>query len=119
MQTQNEPLLTEDSRRYGLFPIKYPRIWQLYKKQEASFWRAEELDLSKDKLEWDTKLNDNERFFLKRVLAFFAQSATMIATIRIADQQNTQAIIQELRLGICQTSSMPFGISGEGVALDE
>ncbi|GME94573.1 unnamed protein product [Ambrosiozyma monospora] len=71
---KDEPLLTENKRRFVLFPIKYHEIWQMYKKQEASFWTAEEIDLSKDLDDWNNKLNANERYFMSRVLAFFAAS---------------------------------------------
>lgn len=73
-QEKDEPLLSENKRRFVLFPIKYNEIWQMYKKAEASFWTAEEIDLSKDITDWKNKLNDNERFFISRVLAFFAAS---------------------------------------------
>jgi ribonucleoside-diphosphate reductase beta chain len=57
-----------------LFPIQHNDIWEMYKKQEASIWTAEELDLSPDLVDWESKLNDDERFFIKHVLAFFAAS---------------------------------------------
>ena len=57
-----------------LFPIKYKDIWEFYKKAEASFWTAEEIDLASDATDWNNKLNDNERHFIKHVLAFFAAS---------------------------------------------
>ncbi|KAJ3735513.1 ribonucleotide reductase small subunit [Lentinula guzmanii] len=69
-----EPLLQESRRRFVLFPIQYHEIWQMYKKAEASFWTAEEMDLSKDLHDWNNRMNDNERFFISRVLAFFAAS---------------------------------------------
>ncbi|KAG6872752.1 Ribonucleotide-diphosphate reductase (RNR), small subunit [Termitomyces sp. Mi166 len=69
-----EPLLKESRRRFVLFPIQYPEIWQMYKKAEASFWTAEEMDLSKDLYDWHERLNDNERHFISHVLAFFAAS---------------------------------------------
>ncbi|KAF1815608.1 hypothetical protein P152DRAFT_479515 [Eremomyces bilateralis CBS 781.70] len=69
-----EPLLQENPQRFVLFPIKYHEIWQMYKKAEASFWTAEEIDLSKDLHDWNKKLNDDERFFISHVLAFFAAS---------------------------------------------
>ncbi|KAG8923233.1 Ribonucleotide-diphosphate reductase (RNR), small subunit [Tulasnella sp. 419] len=71
---EEEPLLKESKRRFVLFPIQYKEIWQFYKKAEASFWTAEEMDLSKDLHDWDNKLNDNERHFISHVLAFFAAS---------------------------------------------
>ncbi|KAG2754650.1 ribonucleotide reductase small subunit [Suillus brevipes Sb2] len=69
-----EPLLKESKRRFVLFPIQYHEIWQMYKKAEASFWTAEEMDLSKDVHDWTNRLNDNERHFVSHVLAFFAAS---------------------------------------------
>jgi ribonucleotide reductase beta subunit family protein with ferritin-like domain len=68
-----EPLLQEDDSRYVMFPIKYENIWQMYKKQEFSFWRAEEIDLSKDKKQWE-ELPAEEQHFIKMILAFFAAS---------------------------------------------
>jgi ribonucleoside-diphosphate reductase subunit M2 len=94
----DEPLLQENPNRFVLFPIKYhevrvasincasrvkwpiriltslQQIWQMYKKAEASFWTAEEIDLSKDLHDWNNKLNDDERYFISHVLAFFAAS---------------------------------------------
>ncbi|KAJ8143715.1 hypothetical protein OXX80_011021 [Metschnikowia pulcherrima] len=73
-QEKEEPLLVENTRRFVLFPIKYHEVWQMYKKAEASFWTAEEIDLSKDISDWNNRMTDNERFFISRVLAFFAAS---------------------------------------------
>jgi ribonucleotide reductase beta subunit family protein with ferritin-like domain len=70
----NEPILAENKDRFVIFPIKHNDIWEFYKKSEASFWTAEEIDLSNDNADWDNKLNDNERHFVKHVLAFFAAS---------------------------------------------
>lgn len=69
-----EPILAENPDRFVLLPIKYPEIWEWYKKAEASFWTAEEIDLVQDLQDWDNKLNDDERHFIKHVLAFFAAS---------------------------------------------
>ncbi|WP_234736816.1 ribonucleoside-diphosphate reductase small subunit [Tellurirhabdus bombi] len=69
----NEPLLIEDPLRFVLFPIKHHDIWEMYKKHEASFWTAEEIDLSQDQKDWDG-LTDGERHFVSHVLAFFAAS---------------------------------------------
>ncbi|KAJ6642991.1 Ribonucleoside-diphosphate reductase subunit M2 [Pseudolycoriella hygida] len=71
---QLEPLLRENPRRFVIFPIEYEDIWQMYKKAEASFWTVEEVDLSKDTVDWENKLNENERKFISHVLAFFAAS---------------------------------------------
>lgn len=70
---QLEPLLKENPGRFVVFPIQWPDIWQMYKKAEASFWTVEEVDLSKDMLDWQ-RLNDNEKHFISHVLAFFAAS---------------------------------------------
>lgn len=69
----NEPLLTEDDARFVMFPIKHDDVWSMYKKQVDCFWRAEEVDLSKDMASWE-KLNDDEKHFIKHVIAFFAAS---------------------------------------------
>ena len=66
-----EWLLEENKNRFVLFPIKHQDIWDMYKKAEASFWTAEELDLAHDFNDWEG-MTENERFFVSRVLAFFA-----------------------------------------------
>lgn len=68
-----EPILKENPNRFVIFPIKHPDIWEFYKKAEASFWTAEELDLYQDLKDWK-KLNKDEQHFIKHVLAFFAAS---------------------------------------------
>ncbi|KAK6930049.1 Ribonucleotide reductase small subunit family [Dillenia turbinata] len=68
-----EPILMESSERFCMFPIKYPQLWEMYKKAEASFWTAEEVDLSQDVYQWGS-LSDSERHFISHVLAFFAAS---------------------------------------------
>ena len=72
--TKKEPILEENNNRFVLFPIQHDDIWSFYKRAEASFWTAEEIDLQTDLLDWESKLNDNERHFVKHVLAFFAAS---------------------------------------------
>jgi ribonucleoside-diphosphate reductase beta chain len=69
-----EPILQENKNRFVLFPIQHDDIWNFYKRAEASFWTAEEIDLSPDIIDWENKLNDDERHFVKHVLAFFAAS---------------------------------------------
>ena len=69
-----EPILKENPNRFVLFPIQHDDIWSFYKKAEASFWTAEEIDLGADLVDWENKLNDNEKHFIKHVLAFFAAS---------------------------------------------
>ena len=68
-----EPMLQETPNRFVLFPIEHTDIWEMYKLHAAAFWTAEEIDLAEDAKDWK-KLNDNERHFLKHVLAFFAAS---------------------------------------------
>ncbi len=72
-QALDEPLLQETKNRFVLFPIKHADIWEMYKKHEASFWTAEEIDLVQDLKDWEN-LNDGERHFISHVLAFFAAS---------------------------------------------
>ena len=69
-----EPLLQENPNRFVLFPIRYDEVWKMYKKAVASFWTTEEIDLAADLTHWADRLNDNERHFIKHVLAFFAAS---------------------------------------------
>ena len=73
MKQENEVLLRENKDRFVILPINYPRIWEMYKKHEASFWTAEEIDLSDDQKHWES-LNDGERHFISHILAFFAAS---------------------------------------------
>ena len=70
---KDEDILRENPDRFVVFPIKHPRVWEMYKKHEASFWTAEEVDLSSDQRDWEN-LSDNERHFITHVLAFFAAS---------------------------------------------
>lgn len=74
MSIEIEPILKENPNRFVLFPIEHNDIWAFYKKSEANFWTAEEIDLSADLVDWNDKLNDDERHFVKHVLAFFAAS---------------------------------------------
>ena len=70
---QEEPLLAENPNRFVIFPIEYPDLWEMYKKALASFWTAEEVDLSRDLNDW-AKLNKSEKHFISHVLAFFSAS---------------------------------------------
>jgi ribonucleoside-diphosphate reductase beta chain len=69
-----EPILTENPNRFVLFPIEHNDIWDIYKKAEASFWTAEEIDLHQDLMDWENKLTADEQYFIKHILAFFAAS---------------------------------------------
>lgn len=70
---ENEPLLQKENRRFTVYPIKFQKIWEMYKKQLSCFWKVEEIDFSKDHEDYET-LNDEEKHFLKMILAFFAAS---------------------------------------------
>ena len=89
-----EPILQENTGRFVLFPIEHDDIWKFYKKAEASFWTAEEIDLSQDLKDWDN-LNDGERHFISHVLAFFAASDGIVnenlAENFVAEVQYTEA----------------------------
>lgn len=95
MTTPYEPILSENKDRFVLFPIQHDDIWSFYKKAEASFWTAEEIDLSPDLIDWENKLNDDERHFIKHILAFFAASDGIVnenlAENFLAEVQYTEA----------------------------
>jgi len=91
----SEPLLMDNPGRWVMFPIKYPEVWEMYKKHEASFWTAEEIDLSSDNKDWDT-LSDSEQHFIKHVLAFFAASDGIVLE-NLASQFVTEVQIPEAR----------------------
>merc|ERR1711981_1258615 len=92
---RSDPLLAENPHRWVMFPIQHPEIWEMYKKHEASFWTAEEIDLSQDNKDWD-KLNDSEQHFVKHVLAFFAASDGIVLE-NLASQFSTEVQIPEAR----------------------
>ena len=69
-----EPILIENKNRFVIFPIEHHDIWNYYLDQKAAMWTVEEIDLTKDIAHWETKLTDNERYFIKNILAFFAAS---------------------------------------------
>jgi ribonucleotide reductase beta subunit family protein with ferritin-like domain len=88
-----EPLLTE-TQRYTLHPIKYPAIWDMFNKQRSCFWIPSEVDLSKDKPDWNNKLSENERYFVKHILAFFAGSDGIVG-VNILDNFSKDVKILE------------------------
>ena len=90
-----EILLQENKQRFVLFPIAHKQIWEMYKKHEASFWTAEEIDLSHDQKDWD-KLNEDEQHFLKHVLAFFAASDGIVLE-NLAERFLTEVQVPEAR----------------------
>lgn len=69
-----EKILEQNSKRFSLLPVQHHNLWKMYKTAEASFWTAEEIDLAQDITHWRERLNDNERYFIKHVLAFFNNS---------------------------------------------
>src|SRR5210317_468054 len=91
MSTKIEPMLNEEKNRYVIFPIQHEPFWKMYKRAEANFWTAEELDLSKDMNDW-VKLNDNEKYFIKNILAFFA------ASDGIVNENLVERFCQEVKL---------------------
>lgn len=90
-----EPLLIPNTKRFVLFPIQHPEIWSMYKKAEASFWQAEEIDLGSDIIHWQ-KLTENEIHFIKHVLAFFA-SSDGIVNENLAQKFMTEVQLPEAR----------------------
>jgi len=82
--THTDPLLTPSDTRFVMFPIQDDDIWGMYKKQVDCFWRTEEIDFSKDLVDWNEKLYNDERYFISMVLAFFAASDGIVTENQIA-----------------------------------
>ena len=85
----NEPLLSENKDRFVIFPIQHSDIWNFYKKHEASFWTAEEIDLSPDQVDWATKLNDDESQYyqvLRRGVAAFTKGVAPLIAVPLRFQ---------------------------------
>lgn len=95
-QMTNEPLCSPEAVRRNLFPIQHPDLWAMYKQQVASFWTADEIDLSADLSDWHHKLSDNERRFISMVLAFFA-GADGIVMENLAERFCRDVTIPEAR----------------------
>merc|ERR1712099_149771 len=92
---KSDPLLVENPRRWVMFPIRFPEIWEMYKKHEASFWTAEEIDLSQDTKDWE-QLSSDEQHFIKHILAFFAASDGIVLE-NLASQFSTEVQLPEAR----------------------
>eukprot|EP00931_Biecheleriopsis_adriatica_P042188 TRINITY_DN2404_c0_g1_i6.p1 TRINITY_DN2404_c0_g1~~TRINITY_DN2404_c0_g1_i6.p1 ORF type:complete len:345 (+),score=89.18 TRINITY_DN2404_c0_g1_i6:87-1121(+) len=92
---KSDPLLKENPRRWVLLPIQYPAVFEMYKKHEASFWTAEEIDLAQDTKDWE-RLTEGEQHFVKHVLAFFAASDGIVLE-NLAAQFSTEVQIPEAR----------------------
>ncbi|WVQ66619.1 uncharacterized protein L199_004803 [Kwoniella botswanensis] len=95
-EEEDEDILRESNDRFVLFPIKYREIWQAYKASQASFWTSEELDLGHDLHDWNEKLTEQERFFILRILAFFAASDGIVGE-NIVSQFSMDVQISEAR----------------------
>lgn len=91
----NEPLLRAEEKRYNIFPIRYPKLWDFYKRALASFWVAGEVSLAADPADWN-RLTANERHFISRVLAFFA-SADGIVNDNLAERFGNEVTIREAK----------------------
>jgi len=91
-----EPLLKGSKERLVLFPLQYQEIWHLYKKAQASFWTAEEIDLSHDLVDWSERLTADERYFISRILAFFA-AADGIVNENLVERFSSEVQVAEAR----------------------
>lgn len=93
-RNNTEPILTRNDNRFVMFPIEHQDVWEMYKKSVDCFWRAEEIDLSKDYADWET-LNTDEKYFISMILAFFAASDGIVlenlATRFMSDVQISEA----------------------------
>ena len=97
----SEILLSEEENRYVCFPIKHDDFWKMYKRAEANFWTTEELDLSNDMNDWEN-LNDNEKYYIKNILAFFGSDG-------IVNENLVERFCQEVKiLEAKKTFSMDF-----------
>jgi ribonucleoside-diphosphate reductase subunit M2 len=94
-QTFVEPILKPDDNRFVMFPIKYNDVWDMYKRQVDCFWRAEEVDLSKDLNDWD-KLTNDEQHFIKMIIAFFAGSDGLVLE-NLASRFMNEVQVSEVR----------------------
>ncbi len=94
--TNDDEILLTETQRFTLFPIKYPKIWESYKKQLASFWTVEEIDFSKDHDHW-VNLKEEERTFIKMILAFFA-GADGIVNLNLMENFTKEVKILEAQM---------------------
>lgn len=94
-KNNTEPLLVPDDNRFVMFPIKHNDVWEMYKKQVDCFWRAEEIDLSKDLTNWES-LNGDERHFISMILAFFAASDGIVLE-NLASRFMNEVQVSEVR----------------------
>lgn len=100
-----DPLLTEETDRNTLLPLRYPQIFKEYEKQRASYWLPHEIDLTRDKADWDTKLTTDEQNFIKMVLAFFA-SSDIIVNENIEERFKSDLKVMEAKVAYTFQSMM-------------
>lgn len=74
---EEEPLLTEETGRLTIFPIRWPQLWDMYQRAVSAIWTPEEIDFARDLDDWNS-LSDNERYFIRHILAFFSSSDTIV-----------------------------------------
>jgi ribonucleotide reductase beta subunit family protein with ferritin-like domain len=113
-QDEEEELLRTDNRRYSIFPIRYQKVWDAYKTQEANFWKAEEIDFSQDYDDY-LKLNNDEQHFVKMVLAFFA-NADGIVNFNLGERFVREIGIMEVQVAL-RYQMMMEDIHGETYSL--
>ncbi|KAM6545329.1 hypothetical protein CsatB_026065 [Cannabis sativa] len=115
---EHEPILMEQNERFCMFPVRYKQIWEMYKKALASFWTAEEVDLSHDVQQWNT-LSDSEKHFISHVLAFFASSDGIVlenlAARFLNDVQIPEVILYPTGKSCLQANSLFDGTIGSGI----
>ena len=102
-----EPILRENKDRFVLFPIRHHDVWKFYKQAEASFWTAEEIDLSQDLRDWES-LNDGERHFITHVLAFTDLAIFRQYPASLTHEPYRRAVNRELARGLEQNCIIQF-----------
>ncbi len=95
-EIEHEPILDEKNSRFCLYPIVYTGLWNLYKKQQSAFWKAEEIDFSQDYKDWET-LDSNEKHVIKMILAFFANTDGIV-NLNISSRLLNQITINEAKV---------------------
>lgn len=111
---ENEPILDPSNEQFTVFPIRYPDIWNMYKKQVAAMWKAEEIDMSQDMTDFEM-LNDNEQHFLKMILAFFAASDGIV-NFNLSERFIRDVSIMEIQIAYAFQTMME-NIHGETYSL--
>ena len=121
-KNQTEILLAPDDNRFVMFPIKHQDVWEMYKKQVDCFWRAEEIDLTKDLANWES-LNHDEKYFISMILAFFAASdGIVLENLGVRFMNDVQvaearAVLQSLQAQGISLDAVTDKLLSEGVTL--